>query len=271
MKAPEIIGNGNAPIQDLPQKDKEQTEETEVPSDFDVFANIPDIDDSFISLITGSDPIPTTTPTTSESQVQTLDSTRDTDLTSKLNQLCEEVKLIKEMQTKILKNQEKLFEGRSLNVERIQHKTTVSIPVRQPLRPILCPNVSPNHSQSSPDSLSPNFQQAELEDTLPITSELMSKAMSLRHQACSVGNFAVLLVKNTFTTEELVNCNCNGSRGKFPLEKTKLNTVKKLVFMYCDVSLQQQDATWRISCIRCIDEFLRRDKRARIANRQFCF
>lgn len=57
-------------------------------------------------------------------------------------------------------------------------------------------------------------------------------ALTTKQQLCSIGNFAVLLVKKIFTAEELINTNRNGSRGKFPLNKLKLNTLRKLVFMY---------------------------------------
>lgn len=173
-------------------------------------------------------------------------------LTDTINQLFKEIKEIKEQQRKILQNQEKLLSGQR------------PVSVRQPLRPVLSPNVSTNQ----PVQVSPVNQPNDQEDCLQITPELMNIALTTKQQSCSIGNFAVLLVKKIFAAEELINTNCNGCRGKFPLNKLKLNTVRKLVFMYCDVPVQEQDTVWRISCIRCIDEYLRRDKRTRIVNRQ---
>ena len=47
-----------------------------------------------------------------------------------------------------------------------------------------------------------------------------------------MGNFAVKLVQNFFTQDQLVNWNCRGSWGKEGLDSVKLAAVKKYTFKF---------------------------------------
>ena len=117
-------------------------------------------------------------------------------------------------------------------------------PAREPLQPL------------NPTSTAPQEEE-------PLSLDITQMAIETR-RACSVGNYAVHLVRNVFSAEELAGKNWNGFKEKNTLNKAKLKTVKRLVlFCYCDIPLHQQEYTWNVTCVRAIDEYLRRPNRAR--------
>ena len=78
----------------------------------------------------------------------------------------------------------------------------------------------------------------------------------------SGGNFAAKLhlLSVIFKPEELINCNCTGTRGKGRLNAAKIDIVKKYVLKLYPCTTAQQNTVWR-KCVIAIDKFLRRKKR----------
>ena len=83
--------------------------------------------------------------------------------------------------------------------------------------------------------------------------QFMGEALVLKRASCSVGNFAAKFLNVVFKSEELVNRNCTGTRGKMAV-------IKKYVFKFYPCAPAQEESTWR-KCVVAIDEFLRRKKR----------
>ena len=84
--------------------------------------------------------------------------------------------------------------------------------------------------------------------------------LKIKGQSCSMGNFAAKLVQKFFHTSELDNRNCMGSRGKVPLEPSKLQRVKHYTFRMYPTPSTQKEQQWK-KCIIAIDESLRRKKK----------
>ena len=96
----------------------------------------------------------------------------------------------------------------------------------------------------------------------------LREAMTIKGGSCSIGNFAVNLVKRVFKQEELVNRNCRGSRGKEALNASKLATVKAYCFKLYPTPPGLKEQQWG-KCVIAIDEFLRRRKKKNVtAERQ---
>ena len=90
--------------------------------------------------------------------------------------------------------------------------------------------------------------------------QFMGEALVLKRASCSVGNFAAKFLNVVFKSEELVNRNCTGTRGKMALDPGKMAIIKKYVFKFYPCAPAQEESTWR-KCVVAIDEFLRRKKR----------
>ena len=90
--------------------------------------------------------------------------------------------------------------------------------------------------------------------------QFMGEALVLKRASCSVGNFAAKFLNVVFKSEELVNRNCTGTRGKMALDPGKMAIIKKFVFKFYPCAPAQEESTWR-KCVVAIDEFLRRKKR----------
>ena len=58
----------------------------------------------------------------------------------------------------------------------------------------------------------------------------LEEAMKIKSGSCSMGNFAVELLRRIFSSDELVNRNCRGSRGKEALDTNKLRSIKEYCF-----------------------------------------
>ena len=84
--------------------------------------------------------------------------------------------------------------------------------------------------------------------------------VKIKGQSCSMGNFATKLVQKFFHSSELENRNCMGSRGKVPLEPSKLERVKHYTFRMYPTPSTQKEQQWK-KCIIAIDETLRRKKK----------
>ena len=90
--------------------------------------------------------------------------------------------------------------------------------------------------------------------------QFMGEALVLKRTSCSVGNFAAKFLNVVFKSEELVNRNCTGTRGKMALDPGKMAVIKKYVFKLYPCAPAQEESTWR-KCVVAMDEFLRRKKR----------
>ena len=84
--------------------------------------------------------------------------------------------------------------------------------------------------------------------------------VKIKGESCSMGNFATKLVQKFFHASELDNRNCMGSRGKAPLEASKLGRVKHYTFRMYPTPSTQKEQQWK-KCIIAIDELLRRRKK----------
>ena len=84
--------------------------------------------------------------------------------------------------------------------------------------------------------------------------------IQMRVKSCSVGNFAVHVLRRVCDQNDLDNKNCSGSRGKEAVDQRRLRYVKETVFSMYGVPAAEKIHTWR-QCVRAIDEFLRRPKR----------
>ena len=82
----------------------------------------------------------------------------------------------------------------------------------------------------------------------------------IKCKSCSIGNFAVQLLRTIFTQSELDNKNCTGTRGKEAVDPDRLRFVKETVFDVYAIASDEKLNTWK-HCIRAIDEYLRRPKR----------
>ena len=90
-----------------------------------------------------------------------------------------------------------------------------------------------------------------------ITQEELSQ---IKCKSCSIGNFAVQLLRHIFDHSELDNKNCTGTRGKEAVDPDRLRFVKETVYDLYAISSEDKINTWK-HCIRAIDEYLRRPKR----------
>lgn len=60
----------------------------------------------------------------------------------------------------------------------------------------------------------------------------MGEVLVLKRVSCSVGNFVAKFLNVVFKSEELVNRNCIGIRGKMVLDFGKMVIIKKYVFKF---------------------------------------
>lgn len=90
-----------------------------------------------------------------------------------------------------------------------------------------------------------------------ITQEELTQ---IKCKSCSIGNFAVQLLRHIFDQNELYNKNCTGTRGKEAVDPDRLRFVKETVYEVYAISSDDKINTWK-HCIRAIDEYLRRPKR----------
>ena len=100
---------------------------------------------------------------------------------------------------------------------------------------------------------------------IAVHPDLIDRALHIKRASCSPGNFAVKLLPEVFTAQELAPLvsNCTGTKGKKALDQHKLRTIKELVMNLYDIPIKNQEEVWK-GCVRAIDEFLRRSNRSRV-------
>ena len=88
-----------------------------------------------------------------------------------------------------------------------------------------------------------------------------------RGKSCSRRNFAVNLVRYLFTTEEMAQSNCSGTRGKTRLEQERLEVVRRVTLALWPVDDRTQERGEWCKCIYSIDEACRRLNRPKLKKR----
>ena len=85
-----------------------------------------------------------------------------------------------------------------------------------------------------------------------------------RGKSCSRRNFAVNLVRYLFTSEEMAQSNCSGTRGKSRLEQERLAIVRRATLTLWPVEDRLEERTEWAKCIYSIDEACRRLNRPKV-------
>lgn len=118
---------------------------------------------------------------------------------------------------------------------------------------------SPGSDNENEGTTAPPLKTLKTRKVLPeyITQEELSQ---IKCKSCSIGNFAVQLLRHIFDHSELDNKNCTGTRGKEAVDPDRLRFVKETVYDLYAISSEDKINTWK-HCIRAIDEYLRRPKR----------
>ena len=101
----------------------------------------------------------------------------------------------------------------------------------------------------------------QVDETSQLTDsiyQLLEKKFSLpKDEIFRLSNFAVKLLQLIFTKTQLLGRNCNGKRGKLPLEKLKLEVIKQAVSKVYSLNQASKEEVWK-KCVVAMDEFLRR-------------
>ncbi|XP_068700798.1 uncharacterized protein [Montipora foliosa] len=119
---------------------------------------------------------------------------------------------------------------------------------------------------SSGDSSPGSDNETDVVPAPPAVRKALPKYISqedlnqIKCKSCSIGNFAVQLLRHIFDHSELENRNCTGTRGKEPVDPDRLRFVKETVYEVYGITSDEKINTWK-HCIRAIDEYLRRPKR----------
>ena len=136
-------------------------------------------------------------------------------------------------------------------------------------------SISPNDSLPNLNSLEQvqNECARDSEINVPVEDPVLSDGLGgeedtaffreiikIKGESCSIGNFAVKLVQKFYSVSELVNRNCKGTRGKEPLEPTKLAKVRECTFKIYPTPSTLKEEQWK-KCVIAIDEYLRRKKK----------
>lgn len=152
---------------------------------------------------------------------------------------------------------------------RVENTTPINTPTRpqaplnsstpsmvaNPVKPL------PSSGASSPDTdneqdVAPPVRPSSFPQQYISADELTQ----IKCKSCSIGNFAVQLLRHIFENNELENRNCTGTRGKEAVDPERLRFVKETVFDVYAIASDDKVNTWK-HCVRAIDEFLRRPKR----------
>ncbi|KAJ7357443.1 BEN domain-containing protein 3 [Desmophyllum pertusum] len=86
--------------------------------------------------------------------------------------------------------------------------------------------------------------------------------ISMQAKSTSTMNFAVRLMRELFTLEELEGKNISGARGKDRVDPNRVEIIKEIVFQVYRTSPSDRDLVWRC-CRKAMDSFMRRMKRER--------
>ncbi|KAL9973207.1 hypothetical protein ACROYT_G019627 [Oculina patagonica] len=148
---------------------------------------------------------------------------------------------------------------------RVENTTPINTPTRSqapfysstplatnPLKALPSSGASSPGSDNQNDVAPPVVRSAQY-----ISQEELTQ---IKCKACSIGNFAVQLLRQIFTQSELDNKNCTGTRGKEAVDPDRLRFVKETVFDIYAIAADEKLNTWK-HCVRAIDEYLRRPKR----------
>ena len=86
--------------------------------------------------------------------------------------------------------------------------------------------------------------------------------IALQAKSNSTMNFAVRLMREMFTLDELDGKNIAGARGKDRVDPNRVEIIKDIVFQVYRTSPSDRDYVWRC-CRKAMDSFMRRVKRER--------
>ena len=92
---------------------------------------------------------------------------------------------------------------------------------------------------------------------LPISRDDL---ISLQAKSTSTMNFAVRLLRELFTREELIGRNISGVRGKDRVDPARIAIIKEIVFKIYRTSASDKELLWRY-CHKAMDSFLRKMQR----------
>lgn len=87
--------------------------------------------------------------------------------------------------------------------------------------------------------------------------------IALQAKSNSTMNFAVRLMREMFTLDELEGKNIAGARGKDRVDPNRVEIIKDIVFQVYRTSPSDRDYVWRC-CRKAMDSFMRRVKRERV-------
>lgn len=84
--------------------------------------------------------------------------------------------------------------------------------------------------------------------------------IALQAKSTSTMNFAVRLLREMFTPEELLGRNLSGVRGKEKVDPARVEVIKEIVFKIYRTSPSDRELLWRY-CRKAMDSFLRKMQR----------
>ena len=87
--------------------------------------------------------------------------------------------------------------------------------------------------------------------------------IALQAKSSSTMNFAVRLMREMFTLDELDGKNIAGARGKDRVDPNRVEIIKDIVFQVYRTLPSDRDYVWRC-CRKAMDSFMRRMKRERV-------
>ena len=87
--------------------------------------------------------------------------------------------------------------------------------------------------------------------------------IALQAKSTSTMNFAVRLMREMFTLDELEGKNIAGARGKDRVDPNRVEIIKDIVFRVYRTLPSDRDYVWRC-CRKAMDSFMRRMKRERV-------
>ena len=92
---------------------------------------------------------------------------------------------------------------------------------------------------------------------LPISRD---ELIALQAKSTSTMNFAVRLLRELFTREELIGRNISGVRGKDRVDPARIAIIKEIVFKIYRTSASDKELLWKY-CHKAMDSFLRKMQR----------
>ena len=149
---------------------------------------------------------------------------------------------------------------------RVENTTPINTPTppQAPLNsstPLVAPlKTLPSSGASSPGSDNGNDVAPPAAAGRAVQYISQEELTQIKCKSCSIGNFAVQLLRHIFGQSELDNRNCTGTRGKEAVDPERLRFVKETVFDVYAIASDDKLNTWK-HCVRAIDEYLRRPKR----------